>query len=130
MPIDYDLAQRWSAVNGSAAELLQALNRTLEFIEPDIIFEAFRPGEPPAAPVTAVSDEPKPYIVPELDAAGYAVGEHGRSDRIRRGILRRFSPEQACAMLEKMIGLNADPAVLADLSADLHFIHKQQQEGL
>lgn len=128
VPVDYDLSQKWDSVCGSAENLLQVLHRTLEFIDPEMISEVFRHADTPGNETEeAIPPTPaKPYIVHELDEQGYAVGEDGRSARIRRNILRHFPPVRAAAMLEEMIARNGDPAALADLTADLNFIRKQQ----
>lgn len=126
VPVDHSLSQAWLDVGESVSSLMSVLNRTLRFIEPEMIDEALQetepfPGETPPPP------EPEPYITPELREQGYAAGVHGRSTRIRRSILGLFGPVEAIAMLESMIAINENSAVLTDLTADLHFLRKQQE---
>ncbi len=127
VPLDHSLSQAWLDAGKSFSNLMSVLNRTLQFIEPEMINEALREGEPPS-PKAPSPPEPEPYIAPELQEQGYAAGTHGRSSRIRRNILDLFSPSEAINMLENMIGMNENSAILADLTADLHFLRKQQEK--
>ncbi len=127
VPQNYDLSQEWLSAGESQMHLMRVLNHTIEFIDPEIINEIFA-DEVIEDIVEAAEEVIAVNILPELETLGYAVGDSGRSAKIRRGILAGLAPDRAMAMLNQMIDMNKDAAALADLTADLQFIKQQKDD--